>query len=650
MAPLRNMARLSSVLVVDADSKGLEALAYGFKGEGCRAAISSDPATALGLAASADPQVVITTMRERPEATHALIRELRETETTRALPIIVLGQPAQRESVNALPAVDFLPLPVFVRDVLTASRLLLTAREGAPGLAHDGPSVSGALSDFGLFFLVRTMIGLRRSGILQLDRANLRGEIRFSDGQVTAAQVGSLQGVAALHHLLLWEEASVELKLRAVVHRGSLQLRSEDLLSEAERFLRDFAAATKDLGSTQTVFSVDQDKLAKAGEAVPMEVAPVLRLFDGQRNLSDIVEDSPFRVFETLRVATRLNDLGLLTRIEGASRAPAKGPAKEWLNPMNAPMVKPSEPTAAGEPAKPIPKDLRSGSANRRKGHRKDRNPEQAPVTREADTATSMPKPEPLAAPNRSQTAPPVSMPEPLRPVVGPPARASGTIQVQPRGERRKSRHDLPIAHSPSMVIDMELDAVPTAPVAAASSTTAATAPPPAASPPLIAAPAATSSGVIRSSGMMETPSLVATNGITIGRRTASAPATAARVAGSIQLDPSLMDDLDHAEMKSMGNTPPPLAAHDVVSFVTPPPMTNAPLPVAPRLTPRAVSIANTPGPQTRRPSGEFNALEADFFAREADLYKQDKAETFDDLEHGQGQARRPPGPPPRRR
>src|SRR5205814_3842794 len=108
-------------------------------------------------------------------------------------------------------------------------------------------------SEYGLFFLLRTMIGLGRSGILQIERANRRGEIRFFEGQVTAAQVGSLQGSAALHHLLLWEEAALDLKLRQVIHRGPLHQRSEDLLDEAERFLRDFAHASKNLGPIRTV-------------------------------------------------------------------------------------------------------------------------------------------------------------------------------------------------------------------------------------------------------------------------------------------------------------------------------------------------------------------------------------------------------------
>jgi len=36
-------------------------------------------------------------------------------------------------------------------------------------------------------------------------------------------------------------------------------------------------------------------------------------------------------------------------------------------------------------------------------------------------------------------------------------------------------------------------------------------------------------------------------------------------------------------------------------------------------------------------PAAAFDAVEADFFAREADLYKRDAVDTFDDLDPGGG-------------
>jgi hypothetical protein len=60
--------------------------------------------------------------------------------------------------------------------------------------------------------------------------------------------------------------------------------------------------------------------------------------------------------------------------------------------------------------------------------------------------------------------------------------------------------------------------------------------------------------------------------------------------------------------------------------------------PPPPELPPRAVVRASkTPIPSRVTPAAAFDAIEADFFAREADLYKRDAVDTFDDLDPGGG-------------
>ena len=68
-----------------------------------------------------------------------------------------------------------------------------------------------------------------------------------------------------------------------------------------------------------------------------------------------------------------------------------------------------------------------------------------------------------------------------------------------------------------------------------------------------------------------------------------------------------------------------------------------APLTPAPLLTPRPSNGPPTPGVVEAKnrhpPSDNFNALEADFFEREADLYKRESVESFDDLDKGHPKA-----------
>jgi hypothetical protein len=87
---------------------------------------------------------------------------------------------------------------------------------------------------------------------------------------------------------------------------------------------------------------------------------------------------------------------------------------------------------------------------------------------------------------------------------------------------------------------------------------------------------------------------------------------------------------------------PPPVTARIappsvIIAPMTPPPALIQPAP-SPSLAPRIESQPKRPG---RSPSDSFSVVEADFFEREADLYKRDSVESFDDLDG----ASRPNGP-----
>ncbi len=539
------MGRLSAALLVDSDPKALETLAYAFEGDGCRVTRAEQVAQAAGMAASSQPQVAVVALRNGADLDG--LGQLKQ----QAPHVVVLGPVSLRAQAKAL-GLELMPLPIFVRDVVTAGKILasMSMSTTTPGAAGD-VDVHGSLSDYGLFYLVRAIIALGRSAILQVERSSRRGEIRFADGEVTAAQVGSLQGPAALHHLLLWEEAVLELKLRASVRKGTMNKRPDDLVEEAERFLRDFAAATKDLGPTRTVFLADQDKASRAGDSIPVEVVPVVRLIDGQRSLGDVIEDSPFRVFDTVRIMTRLMELGILTRKEAPEMKPTpidKGPLIEGSPEM--------------PPAAPVPKDQRNGPGSRRK-------PGRRPTLEHGVLAS------PAAEPSSNQS-----------------------------GELRATASAVPsiVVDAPSFVVDM-----------------AATEPVP--------APAPLTMGSLG-------------NGVST-----SAPARSVGES-SIEIDPGLMSDahaapptpapvLVAAPPPAVVKTPPPVAGKQASLRRSRPPGLITPAPVTD-------PTRQAPG---RRASAEFDAVEADFFAREAELFKEEAHDDFKDLDHGGNKAL-----PPRRK
>ena len=667
------MGRASSALVVDSDIKGLEALVYGFQGVDWRITACPAPESAAFLVKASGAELVVAAAREPHDKLLAMLRQLRATEESRALPILVLGPAALRAPLRDLGTIELLPLPVFVRDVITASRLLVDA-------GKTGQDVQGRPADYGMLSLVRTLAELRRSGVLHLERGGRRGEISFAEGEIVAAQLGSLQGAAAVHHLMLWEDdARMELRVRPVTRRGGPQPHSGQALDEAERFLRDYAHAIKDVGPASAVYRRDETRLSMCARDVPAEVTPVLRLFDGNRALAGVIDDSPFRVFDTLRIVNRLVYLGVLVRRDPrpATTEQAGRPLQQFWSTARIVGAEGGAPAPADE-AKIAKPENRIGAPSRRKGKRRVSNQTLdlgAPLVDAAGEA-SKGKPTPVVAAGARGEADPRGEGRPAPGLDRPVASRDWGIQLSPTlFPRAEEMNALPVTPPPQAVPRL------VAPQAAPATSGAAVRPGDESAPKGM--------GAVKVAGTLSVPN---------APRAAHRPKSPTGI--SVQFDPALM-----AEMGAMDKTPSPPTvstttnppsgsrtadagtdshAAGIIAVPAPHRATTKPPPAGMSVDPALLAemevleraerdspalrvpapgevapvVAERPASQPtptakddlpkRHTSGAFSAVEADFFARESELYKQDDS-SFADLDEPAGKPRRPRRSPPKR-
>ena len=538
------MMQPPNLLVVDPDPRGLETLVFGFEREGCMVTATADPRRAEVLARTAHPGLAIVALRDPEKPSLEAIAGLRQMAT--ALPVLAVGPSGLRADAVAAGATDFLTLPIYLRDAISVGRLSVhasgaakklqekSAENGAPAPDGDGEIQMRLSEHYGLFYLLRAMAASGRSGVLQLSRGNRRAELRVHEGTLVAVSVGAMQGLPALHHLLLWEEAAVSLLGRAVPKRSQLHLSSQELLDECERFLRDFAHAAKDLGAPRTIYVPVSGPTPEVRGLQPSQMTPLLRLFDGRRGLSDVIEESPFRIFDTVRMVRRLREANVLTnRPDGPRERPPTGP------------FRPLQPAANGAPKSMLEQwamvpDQRGIVGDRRSTSRRLR-----PI------GPAVPAPAPTPIPLVARKSP-----------TGPNRTTSGKIPVAARRPTPAAASALAVA--PTVQIALE----------------------PAPLPPPVLPPA-------------EAP--------------APAPVRARSASGR---QAPLEEPLPAARRSGSGR--------------------QAALEQAP---------AGEPAPRTRRttnPSAQttadaFDAIEADFFAREADLYKREAIESFDDLDPKSG-------------
>ncbi|MBX3155609.1 MAG: DUF4388 domain-containing protein [Deltaproteobacteria bacterium] len=318
---------------MDPDARASRQVALGFEREGVPATVVAVPAVADAAKLELPPDggdaglVVVGGVDGRALDLVRRTRSLLEAARIDA-PIVFAGRGVRRTDAEAAGADEVVLQPAYLRDVVTIGRLM----RGVP--SHQRAHIVGSLAELtGVFTLVRALSALGRSAVLTLIRGLRRGEVRFFHGEVTSAQVGLIHGQAALHQLLLWTDARFDFHHEDIVRRQQIPMTHEELFADAERFLAGVRDCSGPL-SPSMVLEQDVARVQSLGRQIPTEVHGVLRMFDGHRVLADVLEDSPYRVFETLRVAQRALEIGLLRVAQGPKQKAtwrAVLAIEEWL-------------------------------------------------------------------------------------------------------------------------------------------------------------------------------------------------------------------------------------------------------------------------------------------------------------------------------
>lgn len=615
------MSSQHAALIVDADANGLESLVYGFQAADWRITACPTPETASLLLKASGAEIVVLVWRGQQEKLSPLVQHLRDKEPGRPLPILVLGARDLRPVIKQTRGADLLPLPAWVRDVLTAAALLIEVG-GAGNAASEEPAVHVDLCPGIALSLLRTMSEMGLSGQLRFERKGRQTDVSFHDGTLLLAQATQLDALAAVQRLLIWDSGTATVRLRELPRRGQGHVGARTFTDELDRFQRDLAHTLKDLGPLTSTYACDDERLRQSAADVPAEVTPVVRLFDGQRSLSDVLDESPFRVLDSVGVISRLAGLAILRRPDSAAAAETKPATAEleafWQTARifgsDPPM--PSAPAAASSGGLPVVPSAASSGALPAVPF--------APTPSElVAVAAAVARAEAAAAPTVSASgysdqgdSADVPTPAPVVPegpivtsagaaaetrapakLAGSISSASGTIDLP---QRRTTSSTRIVPQRSSVVIDAVMDDA--AKIGA---------------PPRQAAPPKASESA--------TISIVETAG--------------GKVAGELQVGPSRRSSTTLPAQRLSIQVDAVLSAPAIDSAST----AGTPASIPRRETPKSSDAQDKKPPLHptpahaatggRQQSGHFSPIEKDFFAREADLYKDEGGESFADLD-----------------
>ena len=321
-----------TLLLVDADPRSVRVLEVSLKKAGYSVTTAADGLDAMSKLEMSTPDLVLTDTRLPKLDGYALVRKLKDKPEWSQIPIVFLtSQKSVEDKIRGLElgVEDYLTKPIFVRELLARVNLLLARRTqdaiAANRLSTSGRTrFSGSIGDMAVVDLLQTFEVSRKSGVVNLrSGGSQEAHIFFRDGKVVDADLGRLRGEEAIYRALIWNEAQFEVEFCAVKNEDIIGTSTQGILMEGMRRVDEWGRLLEQLPPLVTVFEIDHGQLLERLNEIPDELNGILRLFDGHRNLMQVVDESPFEDLSTLSTVTKLFFEGLLVpKIDNGETAP----------------------------------------------------------------------------------------------------------------------------------------------------------------------------------------------------------------------------------------------------------------------------------------------------------------------------------------
>ncbi len=178
--------------------------------------------------------------------------------------------------------------------------------------------VTGQVQAMNLESLVQLLENERRTVRLVLMRGIERGEIVFVDGAITQAVQRARWGDAAVYQLLTWREGTFRIEALEAPSQtgGPVTKPNRALLFEGMRRLDELPGLREGLPDPRVAMVVAEELRDALQKQAQPDAAALLGLLDGTRSLDDVLAQSPFDDWTTLKDLSYLVSARVLVKAD----------------------------------------------------------------------------------------------------------------------------------------------------------------------------------------------------------------------------------------------------------------------------------------------------------------------------------------------
>ncbi|WP_233597193.1 response regulator, partial [Corallococcus sp. CA041A] len=421
------------LLLVDGDAKSLRVMEVSLKKAGFSVTTAIHGKDALEKVQISPPDLVLADTKMPEMDGFELCKTLKSDERFKFIPFVFLtNQKSVEFKVRGLElgGDDYLTKPIYIKEIVTRVKMILqkAEKERIEKRETTKGGFAGSLADMGVVDLVQTFEIGRKTGVISI-QGERTGVVYFKEGRVIDAELGRLKGENAFYRLLNTFEGQFDVQFTTLDRTERIEVSTQGLLMEGMRRLDEWGRMLEQLPPLETVFEIDYHQLADRLSEIPDEVNGLLRLFDGKRALSRVVEDSDFEDLAALGIISKLYFEGLIRELGNAPLEPvqsSKPGIEQWLNaappiPVDVAPAQEAAPQEAPAPVEPPPVEAAPVA--------------EVPVTEpEPEAAPAHPEPMEEVTPVAEMAPAPVS-PLPAQVVIFPPRVRPGEDGPPPFGQ-----------------------------------------------------------------------------------------------------------------------------------------------------------------------------------------------------------------------
>lgn len=192
--------------------------------------------------------------------------------------------------------------------------------QGANADALAAAEFTGHIEDVSIADLVQTIEIAGKDAVITVTHDGQDHRMWCSAGAIIDAQSGRLSGDAAVYRILGFDRGRMVADLRPEPRERTIYAATHRLLLEAMRRIDESAPLLARLGSVDQLYRLGE-RSTSARVHVSTDELSILKLFDSQRRVGDVLAQSQLGDFETLGALVRLVEHGYLIAAELSPRS-----------------------------------------------------------------------------------------------------------------------------------------------------------------------------------------------------------------------------------------------------------------------------------------------------------------------------------------